>query len=299
MTFSIVARDPETGQLGLAVQSKAFAVGRIIHHIRPGVGAVATQASVLPAHGQRTLAAMADGASPADALAASLDLDEGAHLRQVIALDVTGRTAGHTGSGCIASASHHLDGTFAVAGNILADDAVVPAMVEAAGAPDHPSLARRLLAVLVAAQAAGGDLRGRQSASMIVVGPDDTGDPLLDRLVDVRVDDHAEPLPELARLLTTAEAHHDLEQAEHLLLADGDDVDTAVEVYLRMLPRLGDDPEFLVWAALSLVAADRHDDAAALVARVHDRTDADRWETFTGRLADAGMVAPEVETTWW
>ncbi len=299
MTFSIVAHDPETGQLGLAVQTKAFAVGRIIHHVRPGVGAVATQAAVLPAHGQRTLAAMAGGASPADALADSLGQDEGAHLRQVIALDVTGRTAGHTGSGCIASASHHLDDTFAVAGNILADDSVVPAMVAAARAPDHPSLARRLLAVLVAGQAAGGDLRGAQSASMIVVGPEDTGDPLLDRLVDIRVDDHADPLPELARLLGIAEAHHDLEQAEHLLLAGDDDVDAAVETYLRTLPRLGDDPEFLVWAALSLVVAGRHRDAAALIARVHDHPDAERWQDFTGRLADAGMLPADVEATWW
>ncbi len=304
MTFSIVAHDPETGQVGLAVQSKAFGVGRILHHVHPGVGAVATQASVLSAHGTRTLAAMVDGASPAEALASSLDQDEGRERRQVIAIDVQGRTAGHTGSACIAAASHHLDETFAVAGNILVDDEVVPAMVEAARDPSHRSLARRLLAVLVAGQAAGGDLRGRQSASMLVVGPHDTGDPLVDHLVDVRVDDHADPIPELARLLGIAEAHHDLERAEHLLLdagSDGtdDDVAAAVDLHVATLPRLGDDPEFVIWTALSLVSAGRGDDAEAQVARLHDHPEADRWQAFTARLADAGMLDPEVEATWW
>lgn len=300
VTFSIVAHDPTTGQVGLAVQSKAFGVGRIIHHVHPGVGAVATQASVLPAHGTRTLQAMVDGASPEDALEASLALDEGRERRQVIALDVHGRTAGHTGSQCIPAASHHLDDDVAVAGNILADDTVVPAMVTAARDPSHRSLARRLLAVLVAAQAAGGDLRGRQSASMLVVGPDHTGDPLVDRLVDVRVDDHDDPIPELARLLGIAEAHHDLERAEHLVL-DGDDADVeaAVDLHLSTLPRLGDDPEFHVWAALSLVAAGRHGEAAGLVAALHDRPDATRWQTFTARLVEADMLDPDVDATWW
>lgn len=312
MTFSIVAHDPETGQVGLAVQSKAFGVGRIIHHVHPGVGAVATQASVLVAHGTRTLAAMVDGATPEDALAASLDLDDGRERRQVIAVDVHGRTAGHTGTSCIASAAHHLDERFAVAGNILADDTVVPVMVEAARDPSHRSLARRLLAVLVAAQSAGGDLRGRQSASMLVVGPEDTGDPLVDRLVDVRVDDHPDPIPELARLLGIAEAHHDLERAEHLLLGatpdggagEGGDVEeeavaAAVDLHLSALPRLGDDPEFVVWTACSLVAAGRVDDALAHVATLHDHPDAHRWQAFTERLADAGMLDPNIEASWW
>ena len=227
MTFSIVAHDPATGQLGLAVQSRAFAVGRVIHHIHPGVGAVATQASLLAAHGERTLAAMVSGAAPAEALAASLDLDDERELRQVIAIDARGSGVAHTGAECIASAGHHVGDGFVVAGNILTNDDVVPAMVKAAADTTHPSLTRRLLAVLTAAQAAGGDLRGRQSASMIVVGPDDTGDPLVDRLVDVRIDDHADPIAELGRLVDLAEAYHDLERAEHLLLAgleDGDDV---------------------------------------------------------------------------
>jgi uncharacterized Ntn-hydrolase superfamily protein len=304
VTFSIVAHDTATGHLGLAVQSRAFAVGRVIHHIHPGVGAVATQASVLAAHGERTLAAMVEGAAPAEALAASLELDDERGLRQVIAIDARGSGAAHTGSQCIAAAGHHIGDGFVVAGNILTDDTVVPAMVEAAADTSHPSLTRRLLAVLTAAQAAGGDLRGRQSASMIVVGPDDTGDPLVDRMVDVRIDDHGDPIAELGRLVALAEAYHDLERAEHLLLAgveDGDEVglEAAVDLHLATLPRLGDDPEFVVWTAVSLVAAGRADDAAALVARLHHRLDADRWRDFASRLAAAGMVDSDVEATWW
>ncbi len=308
VTFSIVAHDPATGQLGLAVQSRAFAVGRVIHHIHPGVGAVATQASLLAAHGERTLAAMLDGAAPSEALAASLELDDVRELRQVIFIATQGRGVAHTGSDCmsecIASAGHHIGDRFVVAGNILSNDTVVPAMVEAAADTSHPSLTRRLLAVLTAAQVAGGDLRGRQSASMIVVGPEDTGDPLVDRLVDVRIDDHADPIAELGRLVDLAGAHHDLERAEHLLLAgleDGDEaaLEVAVELHLATLPRLGDDPELVVWTAVSLVAAGRADDAAALVARLHHRLDADRWRDFAARLAAAGIIDPEVEATWW
>lgn len=304
VTFSIVAHDPTTGQLGLAVQSRAFAVGRVIHHIHPGVGAVATQASLLAAHGERTLAAMLGGAAPSEALAASLELDDERELRQVIVIDARGSGVAHTGSECIASAGHHIGDGFVVAGNILSNDTVVPAMVEAAADTSHPSLTRRLLAVLTAAQVAGGDLRGRQSASMIVVGPDDTGDPLVDRLVDVRIDDHADPIAELGRLVDLAGAHHDLERAEHLLLAgleDGDEaaLEAAVELHLATLPRLGDDPELVVWTAVSLVAAGRAADAAALVARLHHRLDADRWRDFAARLAAAGIIDPDVEATWW
>lgn len=297
MTYSIVARDPDTGQLGLAVQSHAFGVGRILHHVEPGVGAVATQASVLVAHGDRVLAALGRGAAPAEALADSLALDEGAAMRQVTAIDAAGRTAAHTGETCIPFAGHHRGHDWVVAGNILAGEQVLGAMVVTAEATNDLPLARRLLAVLEAAERAGGDLRGRQSATMVVAAEAATGDPLVDLLVDVRVDDHHDPLPELARLLGIAEAHHELERAEHLLL-DGR-ADEAVGRYEVALARLDDADEFHLWAAIALVEAGRPDQAAALVAALHDRPDADRWQAFTGRLVDAGLLDARVAASWW
>lgn len=297
MTYSIVARDPETGQLGLAVQSHAFGVGRILHHVEPGVGAVATQASVLVAHGDRVLAALGRGAAPAEALSDSLARDEGAAVRQVTAIDAAGRTAAHTGEGCIPFAGHHRGHDWVVAGNILAGEQVLGAMVAAAEATTDLPLARRMLAVLEAAESAGGDLRGRQSAAMVVAAGASTGDPLVDLPVDVRVDDHHDPLPELARLLDIAEAHHELERAEHLLLAGR--ADEAVEHYEAVLARLDDADEFHLWAALALVEAGRPARAAELVAALHDRPDAERWQVFTGRLVDAGMLDARVAASWW
>lgn len=300
MTFSIVARDAATGQLGLAVASHVLAVGRAVHHVRPGVGAVASQASALYAHGTRILSALGRGMALHDALDSSLARDHDASTRQVIAIDTSGATAVHTGSDCIRFAGHHQGPDVAMAGNILADAGVLAAMVDA-GRPGFdtsaggPSLARRLVAVLEAAQDAGGDQRGRQSASLVVVAAEDTGDPLVDRMVDVRVDDHAEPIAELARLVELAEVHHEFELAEHDL-GQGR-VDRASLRYEDALGRI-DGPEFHVWAAVALVEAGLPDRARELVRHLRDRDDAARWQEFLRRLAEAGMVDPDLVTAW-
>lgn len=297
MTFSMVARDPATGQLGMAVQSRVFGVGRALHHVRGGVGAVNSQAMALPAHATRTLDGIAAGRSAAEALEDSLALDDARERRQVIAIDAEGGTAAHTGTGCIASAGHHVGTDWVVAGNILTDDTVLAAMVDVARDGDLGALPRLLLDVLRAAQAAGGDLRGRQSAAMLVTGPEHTGDPLLDRVVDVHVDDHPEPIDELARLVSLARAGHVFEQAERLLGAG--DGDRAARLYRDALAKVGHDPEYVVWTALSLADADRPDDARDLVEGLRARPDVDRWREFTRRLAAAGMVDPATVADWW
>lgn len=296
MTYSIVARDAATGQLGIAAQSHAFAVGRVLHHVEPGVGAVASQAMSLYAHGTRVLAGLADGARAHDALHASLALDDQAAHRQVTAISATGDTAAHTGDKCVRFAGHHQGTDFVVAGNVLADDGVLAAMVTAAWSRQG-SLARRMLAVLEAAEAAGGDMRGRQSATMTVVAASASGEPLIDRPVDIRVDDDPDPLPELARLLGVAEAHAAMEIAEHALL-DGDP-DTARGIYASALPLMGDNREFHVWAAVAMAAAGHQDDADELVEALREAPDRARWADLSRRLAERGHVDADVVAEWW
>ncbi|MEQ1858372.1 MAG: DUF1028 domain-containing protein [Chthoniobacteraceae bacterium] len=210
-TFSIVAFDPKTGDLGIAVQSKYFGVGSVVPWAKAGVGAVATQALAKVGYGPDGLALMAVGKAPNEALASLLSRDERRAVRQVAMIDATGRVAAHTGTECIATAAHHTGEHFSVQGNLLAGDAVIPAMAtafEKARATGEGELAEWLVAALEAAQAAGGDRRGQQSAALLVVranaGPGGDND----RYIDLRVDDHTTPIVELARLLTLHRAFY-------------------------------------------------------------------------------------------
>ena len=203
-TFSIVAADPGTGEVGCAVQSKYFAIGAVTPWVRAGVGAVATQAmGVVARNGERALAAIAAGADPAEALAHALGADADPELRQLGAVTADGRAAAHTGGGCIEWAGHLVQPGFAVQGNMLANADVLPAMRRAfldTGAP----LPERMLAALEAGQAAGGDRRGQQSAAVILeqLGAAKRYSEGIDRTCDLRVDDNPEPIVELRRLLT-------------------------------------------------------------------------------------------------
>jgi uncharacterized Ntn-hydrolase superfamily protein len=201
-TFSICGLDPETGEIGVAVQSKYFAVGSVVSWARGGVGAVATQAAGIAGYGPRLLALLATGSAPDEAIRLVLEDDPGRETRQLGVVAADGRSASFTGGECNAWAGHETGPNVAGQGNILAGADVVADMVEAfrAGAG---TLAERLVAGLEAAQAAGGDVRGQQSAAVYVERPgagEETGD-LIDRVVDLRVDDHAEPIAELRRLL--------------------------------------------------------------------------------------------------
>jgi uncharacterized Ntn-hydrolase superfamily protein len=202
-TYSIVARDEQTGELGAAVQSHWFSVGSIVCWARPGVGAVCTQSIAEPAYGPRLLDALAGGTGPDAALRTLLDADEAARFRQVAVIGTDGPPAVHTGEGCIAFAGHATGDAFSAQANMMASEAVWGAMAEAFTRATGP-LSRRLLAALQAAEGAGGDARGRQSAALVVVGPD--GEPW-ERAVELRVEDHDEPLDELERLLTLHDAY--------------------------------------------------------------------------------------------
>jgi uncharacterized Ntn-hydrolase superfamily protein len=202
-TFSIVAFDPKTGELGVAVQSKYFGVGSVVPWAQAGVCAVATQSHAKMSFGPDGLRLMQSGKSPRDAVAKLLAADERREFRQIGMVDAQGRVAAHTGKECIAWAGHRAGEGYSVQGNLLAGEEVVKAMAEAfeKARTSGGELADWLMAALHAGQAAGGDRRGQQSAALLVVrkGGGLGGDN--DRYIDLRVEDHAEPITELSRLL--------------------------------------------------------------------------------------------------
>lgn len=213
-TFSIVAFDPATGDLGVAVESKYLGVGSVVPWAKAGVGAVATQARARVSFGPEGLRLMEAGKSPREALDELLAADPKREIRQVGMVDATGRSAAHTGAECDAWAGHHIAANLSVQGNLLAGDSVVPAMVEAyekARKVEGSELADWLMAALQAGQAAGGDRRGQQSAAILIVRANGGVGGDNDRYIDLRVEDHIRPIDELERLL---QAHK--ETFEHL-----------------------------------------------------------------------------------
>lgn len=217
-TYSIVARDPATGELGGAVQSHWIAVGSHCLWAEAGVGVILTQAMTRPRYGSEGLRRLAAGESPAEALRALQAEDGAAESRQVAMLDAAGRVVAHTGSHTIPVAGHLVGDGFAVQANLMVNDRVVPAMARAFRESQGP-LAHRLLAALEAAQAAGGDARGQQAAALRVVTGSATGDPYLDRPIDLRVDDHPTPVRELRRVYEKRRAVTEWQEADALVRA--------------------------------------------------------------------------------
>jgi uncharacterized Ntn-hydrolase superfamily protein len=198
MTWSIIARDRETGRVGIAVATRFFAVGAMVPHIRTGAGAVASQAFINPYYGPQGLALLEGGATAAEAVARLTAADEGRHNRQLHLMDRYGRYAAYTGAACIEWCGHEVREGLSVAGNMLAGPAVLAETIRAYEVNHRLPLARRLIAAMQAGEAAGGDKRGKQSAALLIHDGEDYP------VYDLRVDDHAEPLAELARLEAVA-----------------------------------------------------------------------------------------------
>jgi uncharacterized Ntn-hydrolase superfamily protein len=194
MTFSIIAHDDRTGEVGIAVASKAFAVGARVPFIRTGIGAIASQAHTNPLYGPRGLALLAAGASAEDAVRLLIAADQDNDIRQVHIMDRSGKFAAHTGGECLGWCGHVIKQGFSVAGNILVGPEVLEAMATAYESGVEMPLSLRLIAALKAGEDAGGDKRGRQSAALIVHGEHDAA------LIDIRSDDHPDPVGELRRL---------------------------------------------------------------------------------------------------
>jgi uncharacterized Ntn-hydrolase superfamily protein len=288
VTYSIVARDPDTGELGVAVQSHWFSVGSIVPWARPGVGAVATQANIEVAYGPRALDLLADGVSPSDATARLVAEDPLGHSRQVAVVDAAGRVAAHTGSSCIPYAGHVTGEGVSCQANIMASERVWPAMLEAFQAGAADPLAERLLSALDAAEAQGGDIRGRQSAAILVVPAE--GEPWR-TVVSLRLEDHPDPLPELRRLLNLRQAYALANQADDRLNEGRHD--EAAALYQRASELAPDNHELMVWAALGAAQAG---DLDAGVARIREAIALHpAWRELLARLpAEMAPAAPAI-----
>ena len=284
-TYSIVARDASTGELGVAVQSHWFSVGSAVPWAEAGVGAVATQSFVDPSYGKLGLDLMRAGRSAPDALKGLLAADEGREVRQVAMVDAEGRVAVHTGTKCIQAAGHVAGTSFSVQANLMRSDRVWPAMARAfEGAKGN--LAERMLAALEAAEAAGGDIRGRQSAAILVVSGKPTGKSWLDRVYDLRVEDSPAPLPELRRLVKLQTAYNLMNDGD--LAVERKDDAGALKAYAAAEGLVGDNAEMAFWHAVALVNMKRVDEALPLFRKVFTMDPS--WKELTPRLPKAGLL---------
>jgi uncharacterized Ntn-hydrolase superfamily protein len=286
-TYSLVARDPDTGEVGVAVQSHWFSVGSVVSWAEPGVGAVATQSIAEPAYGPRLLERLRGGQSPEEALSELLDADGQAHVRQVAVVNANGAVAIHTGEGSIPFAGHVEGEDFSAQANMMAGPEVWPAMAKAFSAATGP-LPRRLLAALDAGEAAGWDVRGRQSAALVVVPSQGES---WERTVELRVEDHTDPLGELRRLLDLADAY--------AVATEGDDLvgegrhGEAAERYRRAAQLAPASDELLFWAGLAMAQGG---DLEGGTERVRSAIDMHGgWRDLLARLdADIAPGAPAV-----
>ena len=267
MTYSICALDPATGELGVAVQTRWFNVGNGVPWVEPGVGAVATQSFAEVAHGFNGLRLLREGRTATEALREVLEGDDGEATRQAGIVDATGGSAAHTGLRCVRFASHLVVPGVTVQANMM-ERASVPAAMLATFLGADGDLAARLVAALRAAEREGGDVRGRQSAALVVApGPDASGAaaPPWARRFDLRVEDHRDPLGELARLLALARGYDAMGEAEEALLAG--ELDAANEAGERSVAFAPDDDQVLLWSAVGLVLEGRVEEARAAFSR--------------------------------
>jgi len=266
VTYSLVARDSETGELGVAVQSRSFGTGAAVPWALSGIGAVATQSFTLRSYGPRGLELMEAGAAPDEALARLVEEDELREFRQVALLDARGETAAHTGAKCIAEIGHVAGAGYSAQGNMLRSDGVVGALAQAFEEA-HGSLADRLLAGLEGAEIAGGDFRGREAGAILVVPGEATATNRYDRVADLRVDNHPDPLGELRRLLEHSQALRSLRRAAPESIEQA--VDTARAA--------GVDDDVARWVAAVSVSASEPELAETFLAPLTAADD--RWRT--------------------
>jgi uncharacterized Ntn-hydrolase superfamily protein len=290
VTYSIVARDDRSGELGVAVQSHYFGVGALVSWAEAGVGAIATQSVAETAYGTRGLELMRGGASAPEALHRLLAEDRQERVRQVAFIDKHGRVATHTGARCIREAGHRVADGVSAQANIM-ERATVPDAMVAAFRSAEGDLAERLVAALEAAEGEGGDLRGRQSAALVVVAPRATGRPTDDRLFDLRVDDHPDPVAELRRLLGLRRAYERVDLGDELAAAG--DVEAALREYAAAHAEQPDSAELAFWHGVALAANGREQEARPLLDRAYAQGEG--WRELLRRLPEAGLFPDDTE----
>lgn len=287
-TYSIVARDSATGQLGVAVQSHWFSVGPIVPWAEAGVGAIATQSFVDPSYGALGLELLKAGRTAQEALRGLVAADPHPDVRQVAIIDANGVVAAHTGSAAIREASHITGRDYSVQANMMLKS-TVPAAMARAFESAKGDLAERLLAALEAAQKEGGDIRGSQSAAIVVVSGKPTGRAWSDRLIDLRVEDHPQPVEELRRLTHLARAYQHMNAGDEAVTVG--DVEKALREYAAaeaMVPDAQTNGEMVFWHAVMLVNAGRVEESLPLFRRAYAQSE--NWRELVRRLPAAGQL---------
>ncbi len=285
-TFSIVARDAKTGEMAVGVQSHWFSVGTAVPWGEAGVGVVATQSFVNKSYGPKGLALIKAGKTAPEALQELLAQDEGREVRQVAMIDTNGNVNAHTGKNCIDYASQIVGKNFSVQSNMMLNNKVCTAMAKAFEASEGKPIAERILIALQAAQAVGGDIRGKQSAAILVVAGKSTGQIWTDRLIDLRVDDNDLPLVEMERLLKLFRAYEHMDKGD--LATEKNDMKLAMEEYgaaMKMFPK---NLEMQYWTAITLANNKKVKEAGIMLQKIY-KQDAN-WRELTKRLTKVNLL---------
>jgi len=284
-TYSIVAIDKATGELGAAVQSHWFSVGSIVIWAESGVGAVCTQSFVEPSYGPLGLELMRAGKSAREALAGLLKADRHEDVRQVAMVDVRGKVVTHTGKNCIPEAGHYVGDGFSCQANLMLKNTVWQAMARAFEGTKG-ELADRLMAALEAAEAEGGDIRGKQSAAIIVVKGKSSGVWWKDRLYDLRVEDSPAPLPELKRLIRLTKAYNYMNSGDEFMTENK--VEEAMKAYTRAMEMFPDNAEMVFWPAVTMASIGKVEESLPLFKKVFAMDY--NWAILVPRLPQVGQL---------
>ena len=284
-TYSIVALDEITGELGVAVQSHWFSVGFLVPWAKAGVGAVATQSFVKVDYGPDGLQLMESGITAVDALKTLTSKDEGEAVRQVGMIDIKGNVAAHTGSRCIKYAGHIVGKNYSVQANMMANGTVPKAMA-VAFEKTKGDLADRMMAALEAAEAEGGDIRGKQSAAMVIVSGEPSGVDWKDTKLSLRIEDHPTPLIELKRLIRVHRAYQHANMGDHYM--ETEEIDKALIEYSKAAEYYPENAELPYWSAVALANGGRIEEALPVFQSVFERNP--DLKTMTPRLVKSGLL---------
>lgn len=284
-TYSIVALDETTGELGVAVQSHWFSVGFLVPWAKAGVGAVATQSFVKVDYGPDGLQLMESGITAVDALKTLTSKDEGEAVRQVGMIDIKGNVAAHTGSRCIKYAGHIVGKNYSVQANMMANGTVPKAMA-VAFEKTKGDLADRMMAALEAAEAEGGDIRGKQSAAMVIVSGEPSGVDWKDTKLSLRIEDHPTPLIELKRLIRVHRAYQHANMGDHYM--ETEEIDKALIEYSKAAEYYPENAELPYWSAVALANGGRLEEALPVFRSVFQRNP--DLKTMTPRLVKSGLL---------
>ena len=284
-TYSIVALDETTGELGVAVQSHWFSVGFLVPWAKAGVGAVATQSFVKVDYGPDGLQLMESGITAVDALKTLTSKDDGEAVRQVGMIDIKGNVAAHTGSRCIKYAGHIVGENYSVQANMMANGTVPKAMA-IAFEKTKGDLADRMMAALEAAEGEGGDIRGKQSAAMVIVSGEPSGVDWKDTKLSLRIEDHPTPLIELKRLIRVHRAYQHANMGDHYM--ETEEIDKALIEYSKAAEYYPENPELPYWSAIALANVGRLEEALPVFQSVFQRNP--DLKTMTPRLVKSGLL---------